>query len=62
MGNVAGFAAPYVTGYLKDATGDYKVPMFVVGGFMLLSAILMVSLTRRDKVAAEPGTEIPVGH
>jgi MFS family permease len=62
MGNVAGFAAPYVTGYLKDATGDYKVPMFVVGGFMLLSAILMVLLNRRGKVAEEPGTEIPVGH
>jgi MFS family permease len=62
MGNVAGFAAPYITGWLKDATGDYKVSMFVVGGFMLLSAILMTLLSRRKQVELAPGTEVPVGH
>jgi MFS family permease len=62
MGNIAGFAAPYVTGWLKDLTGDYKVAMFVVGGFMLLSAILMFLLSRRDTVEPVTGTEIPVGH
>ena len=62
MGNVAGFAAPYITGWLKDLTGDYKVSMFVVGGFMLLSAILMTLLSRRKQVELAPGTEVPVGH
>ncbi len=33
--------------WLKDWTGSYTVPMFVVGGFMILSAILMVLLARR---------------
>jgi MFS family permease len=49
IGNVAGFSAGYITGALKDATGDYIVPLFVVGGFMLLSAILMIALARRTK-------------
>jgi MFS family permease len=62
MGNVAGFAAPYITGWLKDLTGDYKVSMFVVGGFMLLSAVLMTLLSRRKQVELAPGTEVPVGH
>ena len=62
MGNVAGFTAPYLTGFLKDATGDYKLAMFVVGAVMLLSAILMVILNRQGKVAQKPGTEVPVGH
>ncbi len=62
MGNIAGFSAPYLTGYLHDWTGDYKVPMFVVGGFMVLSAILMVLLSRHNRVEQEPGVEIPVGH
>ena len=62
MGNVAGFAAPYITGWLKDLTGDYKVSMFVVGGFLLLSAILMTLLSRRKQVELAPGTEVPVGH
>ncbi|CAD6561343.1 Putative tartrate transporter [Paraburkholderia kirstenboschensis] len=40
VGNLAGFVAPYVTGAMKDATGSYQAPMFVVGAFMLLSAVL----------------------
>jgi MFS family permease len=51
MGNVAGFAAGFVTGWLKDATGDYYVPMFVVGALMLMSAVLMVGISSRTHVA-----------
>ncbi|PKH21717.1 MFS transporter [Enterobacterales bacterium CwR94] len=46
LGNVAGFSAGYITGALHDATNSYTVPMFVVGGFMLLSAVLMLLLNR----------------
>jgi len=49
VGNLAGFSAGYITGWLKDWTGDYTVPMFVVGGFMLLSAVLMVALSRSGR-------------
>ena len=42
FGNVAGFAAPFITGSVKDLTGSYQAPMFVVGGFMALSAILVM--------------------
>jgi nitrate/nitrite transporter NarK len=40
VGNLAGFAAPYITGAVKDYTGLYQPPMMIVGAFMLLSAIL----------------------
>jgi MFS family permease len=50
FGNIAGFAAGYVTGWLKDASGSYVVPMFVVGGLMLVSAVLMVALARRGQI------------
>ncbi|PXY34193.1 MFS transporter [Prauserella endophytica] len=49
FGNIAGFAAGYVTGFLNDATGSYVVPMFVVGGLMVLSAVLMVALAKRGR-------------
>ena len=49
FGNVAGFAAGYVTGWLKDFSGSYMLPMFVVGGLMLLSGVLMVALGRRGE-------------
>lgn len=45
FGNFGGFAAPYITGAVKDATGSYQVPMFVVGGFMALSGLLVMSIT-----------------
>jgi MFS family permease len=63
MGNVAGFAAPYVTGWLADLNGgDYKVAFFAVGGFMLLSAVLMVALSQRDRVAVSAQIPAPAAH
>ncbi len=54
IGNIAGFAAPYITGLVKDSTGVYELPMFIVGGLLLLSAILAFSLSGRvpEPVAA----------
>ncbi len=56
IGNLAGFSAPYITGAVHDWTGGYQVPMIIVGGFMLVSAILMVLLARsgRNKAATAP--------
>lgn len=47
IGNLAGFSAPYITGAVHDATGGYELPMTIVGGFMLVSAVLMIVLARR---------------
>ena len=49
VGNIAGFAAGYITGTLKDLTGGYIAPMFCVGALMLLSAILMVAVSMKAK-------------
>ncbi len=46
VGNLAGFSAPYITGAVYDWTGGYEIPMFIVGFFMLMSAVLMVLLAR----------------
>lgn len=54
LGNVAGFSAGYITGALHDATNSYTIPMFVVGGFMLLSAVLMLLLNRRRQIEPTP--------
>jgi hypothetical protein len=47
--NIAGFAAGYITGALKELTGGYIVPMFLGGALMLLSAILMVVVSMKAK-------------
>ncbi|RKR07216.1 nitrate/nitrite transporter NarK [Kushneria sinocarnis] len=46
IGNLAGFSSGYLTGALHDLTGSYTVPMFVVGGFMLLAGVLMLAISR----------------
>ncbi|WOF24712.1 MFS transporter [Microbacterium betulae] len=57
VGNLAGFSAPYVTGALHDWTGGYEVPLFAVGFFMLLSAVLMVLLARRGGDSPQEATD-----
>jgi nitrate/nitrite transporter NarK len=51
-GNIAGFASSYITGWLKDWTGGYYVPLYLVGFFMLLSAALMIWLAARNRTDA----------
>jgi sugar phosphate permease len=53
FGNVGGFAAGYVTGFLKDLSGSYVLPMIVVGGLMVLSGVLMVWLERSGQVDSD---------
>lgn len=48
IGNLAGFTAPYLTGWLKTWTGSYQVSMCIVGLFMALSAVVIFSLTLKQ--------------
>jgi nitrate/nitrite transporter NarK len=42
LGNVSGFAAPYVTGWLADLTGTQKAGLWVVGVVMVAGAVVAV--------------------
>jgi MFS family permease len=53
LGNVGGFSAPYVTGWLKDLTGDEKIPLMITGGFLVLSAVILLVMSRRSRAALE---------
>jgi nitrate/nitrite transporter NarK len=50
VGNFAGFAAPFITGAVKDMTGSYHAPMFIVGAFMLISSVAMWWFARGTRV------------
>ena len=45
LGNVSGFVAPYVTGWLRDITGTQKTGLWVVGITMVTAAV--VALVQR---------------
>lgn len=46
IGNVSGFAAPYITGALKDVTGTQRAGLWVVGACMIASALGALVLRR----------------
>ncbi|MFI8105871.1 MFS transporter [Streptomyces sp. NPDC086023] len=45
-GNLSGFVAPFVTGWLRDATGDFRAGMWAVAACMALAAVLTVAFRR----------------
>lgn len=61
VGNIAGFSAGYITGWLKDVTGGYQVPMFVVGGFMALSGVILILLRAQGTEQAVVKADAYVG-
>ncbi len=47
IGNLSGFLGPYLTGWLKDSTGNFQASMYVVAGFLALSGIIVLVLGRQ---------------
>ncbi len=50
-GGVAEAVSPWLTGRLRDATGDYSTSCFLLVGVALLGAIAVLGLPERSKVA-----------
>jgi MFS transporter, ACS family, tartrate transporter len=48
IGNLAGFAGPYITGRLKDATGSYTAGFLVMAALALMSTGIVLAL-RHDR-------------
>ncbi|MBN9734697.1 MULTISPECIES: MFS transporter [unclassified Pseudonocardia] len=46
FGNLSGFVGPFVTGWLKDLTGDAQAGMWVVAAMMLMSAVITLAFRR----------------
>lgn len=44
IGNIAGFVAPYVTGWLADLTGSERTGLWVVGAAMVSAGVIAVLL------------------
>lgn len=43
VGNLSGFAAPYLIGYVKDATGSAAVGMYIIAGCIVVGAGLVLA-------------------
>jgi ACS family tartrate transporter-like MFS transporter len=56
VGNLGGFAGPYVMGWLKDATGDYRVGLQILGAAMFVGGCL--ALVVRIRKEPQPAKSI----
>lgn len=54
LGNVSGFAAPYITGALGDLTGSQRTGLWLVGIVMVLGAIAALVTGGRHRRVTEP--------
>ena len=56
IGNLSGFAGPYMMGYLRDLTGDFTAGLLVLGGCALVGGIAVMTLRVSTRLeVAEPG-------
>ena len=53
LGNLGGFVAPTVFGALKDATGDYTLPSYIMGGVLIAAAVLTLILPKAFKIESK---------
>jgi len=49
VGSLGGFAGPYLTGRLRDATNGFSVGLFAIAGLSLLAALLCIVLPGRKE-------------
>ena len=58
IGNLSGFAGPYVMGYLKDLTGNFTAGLLVLGGCAFVGGIVALTLKvdKRLETAQPAGT------
>lgn len=47
LGNAAGIAGPYLTGWFSDTTGSQRVGMWVIAGFLLFAALIALAVLRK---------------
>ena len=60
IGNLSGFAGPFVMGKMKDATGSYTVGLLAVSATVFLAMLIALSLpheAKLEQVEAERETE-----
>jgi MFS transporter, ACS family, tartrate transporter len=54
IGNLGGFAGPYLIGLVRDRSGGFTAPLMAVGGILLFGAVLMLAFGRQVRRDALP--------
>jgi len=59
VGSLGGFVAGYFTGWMRDTTGDYSLPLAIMAGSLMLSGVIALTTLGRHRlsVTAAPTSE-----
>jgi nitrate/nitrite transporter NarK len=49
IGNLSGWMAPFLVGWLKDLTGTTASGLYVVAGFEVIAAIMILNVMRSER-------------
>jgi MFS transporter, ACS family, tartrate transporter len=62
VGNLGGFAGPYIMGWVKDTTGSFKAGLYVLAGFGIAAALVTLMVVRSAPRPAERSTQRNEAH
>ncbi len=54
IGNLSGFAGPYLMGYLKDQTGSYTAGLLCLAAFNVIAMLIVLSLSHNSALEQAP--------
>lgn len=60
VGNLAGFVSPYVVGWIRDTTHNPLYVVLVISAACLMSAVLVLLVTRRRRVESAGAETVPL--
>ena len=49
VGNLGGFFGPSITGWAREATGNYAMTLLLLGVFLALSGVIVLLIGRSDR-------------
>jgi ACS family tartrate transporter-like MFS transporter len=62
IGNLSGFAGPYLMGYLRDATGNFSAGLLVLGGCALVGGIVAMTLKVNTHLETAASSKSTMAH
>jgi D-galactonate transporter len=62
VGNLGGFAGPYIMGWVKDATGSFKAGLYVLAGFGIAAAVVTLMVVKSQPRRIERSTQRNEAH
>jgi ACS family tartrate transporter-like MFS transporter len=52
VGNIGGFAGPYIVGAARETTGNFSAGLWVMAGCLAVGVVIAMTLARQERQSA----------